>query len=139
MINKVCVIISMSLTPISRDSMLLRRAQKLTEQRKHLIQHTVKMIYHQTVSAADNTEDSKYFYELPVLYHNQDDESESHRALMAEILDEVRILFPGCSVEHTRMAKAHDGKKYDVSKIDEKLKPFMMKHRIVDYIVVDWS
>ena len=129
----------MSLTPISRDSMLLRRAQKLEEQRKQQIKNTVRTIYHNAVSAADNTEDSKYLYHLPEINRGQHKESEFHRANMTEILDEVRSLFPGCSVEHTRMATAHDGKTYDISKIDEKLKPFIMQHRIVECIAVDWS
>jgi hypothetical protein len=125
--------------PISRDSMRLRRTQTLEAQRKQQIKNTAEMIYRNAVHAAENTEDSKYVYQLPVINRGQDDKSEFHRANMVEILDEVRSLFPDCSVEHTRMATAHDGKTYDVSKIDEKLKPFIMQHRIVECIVVDWS
>lgn len=128
----------MPLTPISRDSMLIRRAQTLETHRKQQIQQTVTTIYHNAVSVAGNTEDSKYFYELPEI-HIQYGKSDFHRTNMAEILDEVRTLFPGCSVEHIIMATGRDGKKFDVSKIDEKLKPFIMQQRIVECIVVDWS
>lgn len=128
----------MSLTPISRDSMLIRRAQKLEEQRKLQIQQTVSTIYHNAVRLAESTDDSKYFYELPEI-RIQYGKSDFHRTNMAEILDKVRTLFPSCSVEHIIMATARDGKKYDVSKIDEKLKPFIMQQRIVECIVVDWS
>lgn len=130
----------MSLTPISRDSMLIRRAQKLEEQRKQQIDSTVWSIYHSALSAAESTEDSKYFYVLPVMYNGQDDESEFHRAFMAEILYEVRSLFPGCSVEHTSMIRAQDGQKYDISKIEENFKPFIMQlGQRMECIVVDWS
>ena len=130
----------MSLTPISRDSMRIRRAERLEEQRKQQIQQTVKNIYITALRLADNTEDSKCFYEFPAK-HVQVGQPQPDflKTNMAEILDEVRTLFPGCSVEHTRMATARDGKKYDVTKIDEKLTPFIMQHSIVECIVVDWS
>ena len=61
---------------------------------------------------------------------------------MLEILAEVQSLFPDCSVEHTTltMATARDGKIYDISKMDDILKPFIMNPgRSMEYIVVDWS
>ena len=128
----------MSLTPISSDSMRNRRAQRLEEQRKQQIQQTVKNIYHRALQLADSTEDSKCLYDLS--NHAQVvGQPNFLNTNMAEILDEVRTLFPGCSVEHTRMAFARDGNTYDVSKIDEKLTPLIMQHRIVECIVVDWS
>ena len=126
----------MSLTPISRDSMRIRRAQTLEAQRKQQIQQTVKNIYNSALQLAATTEDSKCLYELQHVPFGQPNFLKTN---MSEILDEVRSLFPGCSVEHTKMATAQDGKTYDVSKIDEKLTPFIMQHRIVECIVVDWS
>jgi len=129
----------MTLKPISRDSMLIRRAQTIEQQRKDQIKGTVATIYHNAVRVAENTENSKYLYQLPETHRSQHAESEFHRANMTELLNEVRSLFPGCSVEHTIMVTAQDGQTYDVSKIDEKLKPFIMQQRRMECIVVDWS
>lgn len=116
-IAKLFVIITMSLTPISRDSMLIRRAQKLEEQRKNKINETVKEIYHNAVSVAESTEDSKYLYHLPGI-HIQYGKYDFHRTNMAEILDGLRTLFPGCSVEHAM---------------------FVTQQKMLECIIVDWS
>ena len=146
----------MSHTPISRDSMRIRRAQKLEEQRNAQINRTVSVIYQRAVETADGTDNSRYLYALPELQHGRlipgrkglhynDDFTplpEFHRTNMAEILGGVQSLFPDCLVEHTTltMATTGDGKTYDISKIDEKLKPFIMNPgRSLEYIVVDWS
>jgi hypothetical protein len=129
----------MAHTPISRDSMRILRAQTLEDQRKRQIHNIVTQIYGNTLSTATNTNDVRHLYGLhgianPLL--------EFHRTNMLEILAEVQSLFPDCAVEHTTltMATARDGKLYDISKIDEILKPFIMNPgRSMEYIVVDWS
>lgn len=140
----------MSHTPISRDSMRIRRTQKLEEQRKNQINQTVSGIYQRALGIAESTDDSRYLYALPdvknMCRRNRCpiDESppEFHRTNMAEILAGVKSLFPDCSVENKTitMATTRDGKTYDISKIDEKLKPFIADPgRSIEYIVVDWS
>jgi hypothetical protein len=39
------------------------------------------------------------------------------------------------------MARGRDGKDYDISNLDEKLRPFIDTQRAVtkEYIVIDWS
>ena len=122
-------------TPISRDSMRLRRSQTLEAQRTQKIDTIVSRIYMDAVHVAEGTENSKYLYNLPdhnTTFH------EFLRANMAEILDRVRSLFPECSVEHTTMARTADGNMCDISKIDANWKPFL-SNNITEYIVVDWS
>lgn len=135
----------MAHTPISRDSMRILRAQTLEEQRKRQIHNIVTHIYGNTLNTATNTNDSRHLYPLPVIQMRRDIENsppDFHRTNMLEILAEVQSLFPDCSVEHTTltMATARDGKIYDISKMDDILKQFIMNPgRSMEYIVVDWS
>ena len=132
-------------TPISRDSMRILRAQTLEEQRKRQIHNIVTHIYGNTLNTAKDTNDSRHLYPLPVIQMRRGIENsppDFHRTNMLEILAEVQSLFPDCSVEHTNltMATARDGKTYDISKMDENLKPFLMEiGRSIEYIIVDWS
>jgi hypothetical protein len=48
-------------------------------------------------------------------------------------------VFPGCDVSHSIMAKGTDGKLYDVSKLDDKVLPFVNSALDQSYIVIDWS
>ena len=121
-------------TPISRDSMRILRAQALEEQRKSNIKQIVSQIYSSAVNKARSTTDSKYLYE----FHSRN--AELCRTNMSEILAEVQSLFPECSVSNIVVAKGPDGEIFDISKIDEHLKPFIMNQvRSKEYIVVDWS
>jgi hypothetical protein len=62
---------------------------------------------------------------------------------MDAILARLRLLFPDCSVEYKKvsMARGRDGKDYDISNLDEKLRPFIDTARAEtnEYIVIDWS
>jgi len=42
-------------------------------------------------------------------------------------------------VEHATLVRAQDGKLYDISKLDEKMIPFIDMQQRAEYIVVDWS
>jgi hypothetical protein len=132
-------------TPISRDSMRALRAQTLEEQRKRQIHIIVSQIYGNTLGTAKDTNDSRHLYPLPEIQMRRGIENsppDFHRTNMLEILAGVQSLFPDCSVEHTTMimATARDGKTYDISKMDENLKPFLIHPgKSMEYIVVDWS
>ena len=138
----------MSHTPMSRDSMRVLRAQTLEEQRKGQIHNIVSNIYRDALRTAKGTNDVRHLYCLPENSRRQrgmieDPPPEFHRTNMSEILAGVQSLFPDCSVEHTTLtiATTRDGKTYDISKIDENLKPFLTvdPKRSGEYIVVDWS
>jgi len=62
---------------------------------------------------------------------------------MEEILSRLRILFPDCSVDYKKvsMATGRDGKEYDISVLDDKLRQFIDLNRaiITENIVIDWS
>jgi hypothetical protein len=58
---------------------------------------------------------------------------------MPDILAGLQQLFPGCSVSHTLLCQAKDGKMYDVAKLDESVLPFVDRALDQSYIVIDWS
>jgi hypothetical protein len=103
----------------------------LEEERKSKIKQSVSQIYLNAVNTAKSSTYSKYLYEFS--QHHPD--VAFYRTNMHEILAEVQSLFPGCTVKHTVT--------YDVSEIDEQLKPYIMNQirtsSYIEYIVVDWS
>jgi len=58
---------------------------------------------------------------------------------MPSILAVLQDLFPDSSVSHTLLAKGTDGKFYDISKLDDKVLPFVDRALDESYIVIDWS
>jgi len=58
---------------------------------------------------------------------------------MPSILAVLQDLFPDSSVSHTLLAKGTDGKFYDISKLDDKVLPFVNRALDESYIVIDWS
>jgi hypothetical protein len=58
---------------------------------------------------------------------------------MPDILAGLKELFPGCDVTHTLLSKGTDGKFYDISKLDDKVLPFVNRALDRSYIVIDWS
>lgn len=62
-----------------------------------------------------------------------------HIKNMSDILEGLQTLFPGCSVSHTLLCQAKDGKMYDVAKLDDVVLPFVDRALDQSYIVIDWS
>jgi hypothetical protein len=58
---------------------------------------------------------------------------------MPSILAVLQAHFPDSSVSHTLLAKGTDGKFYDISKLDDKVLPFVNRALDESYIVIDWS
>jgi hypothetical protein len=62
---------------------------------------------------------------------------------MPEILMRLESLFPGCSVEYKKVsfARGTDGKEYDISTLDDKIRPFIdtRQTRTDEYVVIDWT
>lgn len=160
----------MSLTPVSRESMRAYRAKNLEEARikleethKKRINNIVTEIYNGAINTANKTDDSRYLYKLPqavntpplVVYGKLYSQSQNevpidfYRTNLVEIINDVKILFPDCSVEHktVTMVTGRDGKLYDISKIDENIVPGITRPipcitraaTSMEYIVVDWS
>ena len=58
---------------------------------------------------------------------------------MTDILDGLRILFPDSTVEYSLFVRGKDGQMHDLSKMDEKMRPFVNMQKSQNNIVIDWS
>ena len=134
-----------ALVPISRDTMKDLKAQKDEEKRQVLeknriyeIKTIIRTIYSSARRIAETTDDLSYAYPLPLPIHPSRP-SEFHTTNMDDILGGLRDLFPDCSVLNTTLSRGQDGKMYDISKMDEKIRPFIDTRKSQEYIVIDWS
>jgi hypothetical protein len=134
----------MSLTPISRDELRLLKAQNDEKLRLERINHCISGFYQNIRHRAETTTNTSYLFALPPFPISRVTrlpvpEPEFHRDNMTDILRELQTLFPECIVEHANMVKGHDGKMYNVSKMDDKVLPFINTQQTLEFIVVDWS
>lgn len=151
---------TMPLEPFSRENMRTLKAQKDEEGHQRKLEEVVRNIYTSAVSFAERNMETSYKFCFPNTYQSLVNISSTipsnhHQYIsfqitkdfivgnMDEILIRLRTLFPGCSVEYKKvsMARGKDGKDYDISNLDEKLRPFIDTARAQtnDYIVIDWS
>jgi hypothetical protein len=142
-----------TLVPISRDTMKILKAQKDEEMRQVLEKNRVngiigiiKIIYSSAKRIAETTYNLSYNYPLPLTYAREagsvvqpSQSAEFHKTNMDDILDGLRDLFPGCSVFNTSLSRGQDGKMYDISNIDEMVRPFINMSQSQKYIIIDWS
>jgi hypothetical protein len=129
----------MSLTAVSRDTLRGLKAKKeeamraLAErQRLDHISQMVRDIYVHAVSMAEISSETVYKYKVntnqPFMQQN-----------MSDILNGLKTLFPDCTVEHSFFVRGNDGQMYDISKMDEKMRPFINPQNGQSTIVIDWS
>ena len=150
----------MSLTPFSRESLRLLNGQKDEEGRERRLEKIIKEIYTNTVQFAERNSETVYRYSLinnynPVSIPSIIPSANHFHSIqlpitkefivgnMDEILTRLRSVFPDCSVEYKKvsMAMGRDGKEYDISSLDDKLRAFIDTTRAQtrEYIVIDWS
>lgn len=151
----------MALIPFSRETMRSLKAQKDDEINVMKIDYVVNQIYCTAVHLAETKADTMYRFiivagnnnygtitipsSLPSNAHRHTLQiiSENIVTNMEEILARLRSLFPGCLVEYKKvsMATGRDGKEYDISALDDKVRPFIdtSRARINEYIVIEWS
>lgn len=125
------------LTPLTRETLRCLKAQKeeqvRAEQEKirlYQVSRTVYQIYGEARSAAETTGATSYKYKVV-------DSFQIHN--MTDILDSLRILFPDSSVEYSLFVRGNDGQMHDLSKMDEKVRPFVNMQQSQNNIVIDWS
>ena len=148
------------LTPMSRANMQNLKAEKDEEARQKQIKDIVSNIYIGAYTCAKNGQGTSYNYPIPIVntpahltpnvpclsrpsisfpapYKKCSDPFYIEN--MSYILTSLQLLFPGCSISHSIMARAKDGKLYDVSKLDDAVLPFVDRALDQSYIVIDWS
>ena len=150
----------MSLTPFSRESLRFLKEQKDEEGHQRKLEQITKEIYTNAVQFAEKKSETIYRYILtnnynpvnipstiPSTHHLHSIQFPITKEFivgnMDEILSRLRSLFPDCSVEYNKVALAMvwDGKEYDISSLDDKLRPFIdiSRAQTKEYIVIDWS
>jgi hypothetical protein len=123
--------------PMSRDAMRELKANTEEAARIQQVKNIVYQVYRAAVETAKSKTDTSYYYRLPLQNRHQPDLF--YVKNMPEILAGLQELFPGCDVSQTQFSMGADGKMYDISKIDEKVLPFVNRAGVQSCIVIDWS
>lgn len=125
------------LTPLTRETLRGLKAQKdeqlraeKEKQRLYQVSRAVYQIYGDARASAEIRGATSYKFHVNSSITLQD---------MPDVLDGLRALFPDSSVEHSLLVKGNDGNMYDVSNMDEKMRPFINTQQGQQYIVIDWS
>jgi len=132
------------LQPISRDFLRGRKAAKDEELLYEKVKHCITQLHSVILRKAESSTDTFYQYQLPPCPVSKATRlpvsgPEFHRDNMKLILEGLRLVFPDCLIEHATLVMAQDGKLYDISKLDDKMLPFINRQQSAEYIVVDWS
>lgn len=138
------------LTPFSRDEMQALKAGKDEEKRIENVKKCVALIYKEAIYFAETSIETSYIFEIdphktllrvsPNVYNDTYYvEYQFYRDNMEDILNGLQTLFPGCTVKLINMCTGTDGKRYDISKINENMLPLVDLQTAFECIVVDWS
>jgi hypothetical protein len=122
---------------MSRDTMRELKANTEEAARIQQVKNIVQQVYRAAVETAKSSSATSYNHPLPQQHGIQKDPF--YVKNIADILAGLQELFPDCDVTHTLLARGTDGKMYDISKLDDKVLPFVNRALNQSYIVVDWS
>jgi hypothetical protein len=111
------------------------------------IKEIVQTIYTYAIQYAKGSTETSYRYMVPKVNVGIDRVRMTCTTIadpfyienMPSILAVLQDLFPDSSVSHTLLAKGTDGKFYDISKLDDRVLPFVNRALDESYIVIDWS
>jgi hypothetical protein len=124
------------LTPLTRETLRGLKAQKdeqlraeKEKQRLYQVSRAVYQIYGEARASAEIRGATSYKFHVNSITLQD----------MPDILAGLQTLFPDSSVEHSLLVKGNDGNMYDVSNMDEKMRPFINTQQGQQYIVIDWS
>lgn len=124
----------MSYIPLSKEYLRSLKTKQDEEIKERKIQDFVQRFYQSSVNFARTKTDTIFMYNIA--NHNLIDEID-------EILRRLRILFPDSLVEYKKvtMARGRDGKDYDLSIIDDKVRQIIdiRGSTTTENIVIDYS
>jgi hypothetical protein len=123
--------------PMSRDTMRGLKTKYEEAARSQQVKQIVQQVYQAAVQTAKSKTDTSYNHPLPQQHRIQTDPF--YLKNMPDILAGLQELFPDCDVSHTLLSRGTDGKMYDISKLDDKVLPFVNRALDQSYIVIDWS
>lgn len=121
--------------PFSRNDLQQLKAKTDEENRLKQISIIVNQIYSTVINQARTQTITSYNYQIPqhtpnqIFYENNKD----------DIISNLKTLFPDCSIDYKMLSRGNDGKMYDITNIDEKMRPFINRQHDQVHIVIDWS
>jgi hypothetical protein len=126
---------------MSKESMQKLKAEQDEENRNKKIKEIVSNIYNSAIYTAKRTSNKSFHYEIPMnnTYKHDNSLDIFYVNNKDEIVKILQELFTDCSVSFSILSRGNDGKLYDISKIDEKVIPFINRQFDKSYIVIDWS
>ncbi|NDH69094.1 MAG: hypothetical protein EBY22_14575 [Gammaproteobacteria bacterium] len=116
---------------MNRATMQGLKAAKEDEHRQFIIKNAVNQIYRAAITYAQTHADTLYKHEANIHWFSKAD--------LPDILSQLQILFPDCTVTFQSMMLGPDGKLYDISTMDAHLLPLINSRLNQEFIVIDWS
>ena len=137
--------------PISRSALQQLKAKTDEENRKKQVKKAATILYREVLRIATTSSETSRKFQLqktapgiavlasrsPMDLHPNDMNFILDN--QADILQELRSLFPDSVVGIKTLSKAADGNFYDVSTLDENLLKFVDRRYDQTCLVVDWS
>ncbi len=119
--------------PFSRNDLQQLKSKTDEQNRLNQINQIVNHIYSTVINQARTQTITSYNYQIQQHYStfcqiNKDD-----------IINNLKTLFTDCSIDYKILSRGNDGKMYDITNIDEKMKPFINRQHDQAHIVIDWS
>jgi hypothetical protein len=132
----------MDLIPVSRISMQGRRAARIEADRQYFVKKTIEDIYKSALQAAER-ETTTYKYSTGLVRKGSTSQHNDYHATMLfdnsnEIIEELRKLFPECTVKYIFRIQDSAGIWHEVSTMTEALKLITTYYR-EDIILIDWA
>jgi len=124
--------------PIGRECMRKLYSSEQEEVRIKKVKEIVSEIYDDVIGAAKICNHTSYNFKIPLPGQNKR-LNQIYMENMRDILINLEYLFPGCSVVHTVLSAARDGKLYDISKLNSTTLPLVLYAMPNSYIVIDWT
>jgi len=111
----------------------LQQLKAKTDEKKRLeqVNYLVNNIYRTLIDQATTNIKTSYNHRIQdtlFFEKNKDD-----------IINGLKTLFPDCSIDYKMLQRGNDGQIYDITNIDEKIKPFTNRQLAQAHIVIDWS
>ena len=123
-----------SIQPISKNDLQQLKAKTDEQNRLNNINQIVNTIYSNVTNQAKTQTITSYKHQLqqqfdPIFCEKNKD----------DIINNLKILFPDCSIDYKMLSRGNDGQMHDITNIDEKMKPFINRQHAQAHIVIDWS
>jgi hypothetical protein len=118
--------------PISRIDLQQLKAKKDEQNRLNQINQIVNQIYSAVVNVAGSQTITVHNYRIQSC-------AEFYEKNKDDIISGLKTLFTDCSIDYKILSTGNDGKMYDITNFDEKMRPFINRQYDQAHIVVDWS